>query len=179
MPPAEPDTRTALVRSPFGTIVIAWRRRRAGPRVVRIFLPADEPVAPGPPGTCRAISRLAADLRRFLEGRPVEFDRDQLALDTCPPFQRAVLVAEHRVPRGRVTTYGALAARVGRPGAARAVGNALARNPFPIIIPCHRAIRSDGTLGGFRGGLAMKRALLELEGIGLTPAGRVRPEYIG
>jgi methylated-DNA-[protein]-cysteine S-methyltransferase len=62
---------------------------------------------------------------------------------------------------------------LGKPSAARAVGRALATNPFPIIIPCHRAVRSDGSLGGYQGGLAMKRALLEMEGVEFDARGRV------
>ena len=76
-----------------------------------------------------------------------------------------MLRAEHAIPRGRVSTYKLIANHIGYPTGARAVGTALATNPFPIIIPCHRAIRADGTLGGFQGGLNMKRALLEMEGI--------------
>jgi len=68
------------------------------------------------------------------------------------------------VPYGRVTTYGALAARVGRPRAARAVGGAMHSNPIPIVLPCHRVIGASGSLTGYGGGLERKRALLELEG---------------
>jgi methylated-DNA-[protein]-cysteine S-methyltransferase len=113
-------------------------------------------------------------MRRFLRGAAVSFDLDRVALETCGDFQRRVLLAEHRIPRGRVSTYGRIALRLGVPGAARAVGRALARNPFPIIIPCHRAVRADGTLGGYQGGRAMKRALLELEGVAFGETGRVR-----
>jgi methylated-DNA-[protein]-cysteine S-methyltransferase len=84
------------------------------------------------------------------------------------------LRAEHGIPRGSVSTYQLIAAHLGRPKGGRAVGNALANNPFPIIIPCHRAFRSDRSLGGYQGGLAMKRALLEKEGIGFDRTGRVQ-----
>jgi methylated-DNA-[protein]-cysteine S-methyltransferase len=87
-------------------------------------------------------------------------------LDGLPPFQRKVLLAERRVPYGRTITYGALAAKVGRPRAARAVGQALAHNPVPLVVPCHRVIAAGGGLGGFGGGLALKRRLLALEGAG-------------
>jgi len=75
-----------------------------------------------------------------------------------------------------VSTYGRIANHLGIPGGARAVGQALARNPFPIIIPCHRAIGAGGDLGGFQGGAAMKRALLELEGVELSSSGRVETD---
>jgi methylated-DNA-[protein]-cysteine S-methyltransferase len=88
-----------------------------------------------------------------------------------------VLQREFRIPRGRVMSYGGLAGRIGHPRAARAVGTALARNPFPLIIPCHRTIQADGTLGGFGGGLKMKRALLEMEGVAFDRAGRVQSSF--
>jgi methylated-DNA-[protein]-cysteine S-methyltransferase len=84
-----------------------------------------------------------------------------------------VLRAEHAIPRGSVSTYQLIAAHLGSANGARAVGNALAKNPFPLIVPCHRAVRSTGHLGGFQGGLEMKRALLEMEGVGLDDVERV------
>jgi len=76
----------------------------------------------------------------------------------------AVLRELARVPYGQLETYGALAAKVGRPRAARAVGTAMNRNPIPIVLPCHRVVGADGSLTGYAGGLHVKRALLELEG---------------
>ncbi len=89
-----------------------------------------------------------------------------------PRVQR-VLRAEHQIPRGWVSAYGRIAAHLGVSGGARAVGNALAQNPFPILIPRHRAIRADGSLGGYQGGAAMKRTLREREGLTFSPAGKV------
>jgi methylated-DNA-[protein]-cysteine S-methyltransferase len=82
------------------------------------------------------------------------------------PFEREVLAVLRRIPAGTVRTYGEIAATLGQPGAARAVGMACARNPLPLLIPCHRVVRSDGGLGGYslRGGVALKRRLLEAEG---------------
>jgi methylated-DNA-[protein]-cysteine S-methyltransferase len=82
-------------------------------------------------------------------------------------------LAEYGIPRSWVSTYGRIARTLGIPHGARAVGSALSRNPFPLVIPCHRAIRSNGQLGGFQGGLSMKRALLEREGVEFSGAGRV------
>lgn len=96
---------------------------------------------------------------------------EMVALELCGEFQRRVLLAEYGIPRGWVSTYGRIARHIGSPGAARAVGTALAENPFPIIIPCHRAVRADGTLGGYQGGKEMKRALLEMEGVEFKGAG--------
>jgi methylated-DNA-[protein]-cysteine S-methyltransferase len=75
---------------------------------------------------------------------------------------------------GKVMSYGDLARKILAPGAQRAVGTALGRNPFPLIIPCHRVIRSDGSLGGFGGGLALKLELLQLEGVEFDEKGRVK-----
>jgi methylated-DNA-[protein]-cysteine S-methyltransferase len=126
--------------------------------------------------TCPEITAIADDMEAFLGGAAISFSLDIIRLDLCSPFQQQVLRAEHGIPRGRVSTYQLLAAFIGKPSAARAVGTALATNPFPIIVPCHRAIRSDRTLGGFQGGLPMKRALLEKEGIAFDTSGRVQVE---
>lgn len=104
-------------------------------------------------------------MARFLRGEAVALPIDLLDATVCTPFQWRVLMAEKAIPRGEVRTYGQIAAQVGCPRGARAVGNALANNPFPIVIPCHRAVRSDGSLGGFQGGVEIKRALLEMEGV--------------
>lgn len=80
-----------------------------------------------------------------------------------PPFTQAVLKIASKIPYGEVRSYRWVAEQLGSPKAARAVGNALARNPIPIIIPCHRVIRADGSLGGYALGLDWKRRLLELE----------------
>jgi len=79
-------------------------------------------------------------------------------------FQRAVWRAARAIPSGRTRTYAELAATVGRPGAARAVGQALGANPVPLLVPCHRVVAADGALGGFTGGIALKERLLALEG---------------
>lgn len=93
-------------------------------------------------------------------------------LDTFHPsaFQRKVLLATAAIPCGSTSTYAAIAARIGSPRASRAVGSALAHNPLPWLIPCHRVLRSNGELGGYRFGLDLKRALLEQEGVCLPPA---------
>lgn len=86
-------------------------------------------------------------------------------LTGMPPFTRRLLEACRAIPFGETRSYRALAAEIGAPGAARAVGQALARNPVPIVIPCHRVLSAGGLLTGFLGGLAWKRALLVHEGI--------------
>jgi methylated-DNA-[protein]-cysteine S-methyltransferase len=181
------DFSYVLVPSAFGTLSVVWREVEAGPQVYRLFLPGErtpmqEVVQVAFPGadqrSCPAIAGLAVRIQRFLEGDAVGFDLGLVVLEGCSEFQRSVLRAEHQIPRGWVSTYGRIARRLGVPGGARAVGGALSRNPFPILVPCHRAIRSDGQLGGFQGGLEMKRALLELEGVEVTPAGKVRVDRL-
>jgi O-6-methylguanine DNA methyltransferase len=110
--------------------------------------------------------RAAADqIRSYLAGLRETIDIP-VDMSGMTEFQRQVLGAVRDVPRGRHITYGELAQRIGRPHAARAVGRALGSNPMPIVIPCHRVLAADGSLGGYsgRGGVRTKRALLQLEG---------------
>ena len=88
-------------------------------------------------------------------------------------FNQRVWALTARIPRGRVTTYGELAKALGSPGASRAVGNALNRNPYAPEVPCHRVVGSSGDLTGFAGGLEKKRRMLEEEGVGLISESRV------
>ena len=98
------------------------------------------------------------ELDEYFEGRRREFD---LPLDLrVAPFHEQVLHELALVPYGRTDTYGALAAKVGRPGAARAVGTVMNRNPIPIVLPCHRIVGANGSLTGYAGGLDVKRQLL-------------------
>lgn len=109
---------------------------------------------------------LIRQLDSYFKGKPVKFVfRADLPYGT--PFQQAVWKKLGELLPGQLTTYGALAREIKRPRASRAVGQAVGANPLPVIIPCHRVIASDGSLGGFAGGLALKRKLLALEGIKL------------
>jgi len=107
-------------------------------------------------------------IKRYLAGEYVQVTVEGLNLDTCSNFQRKVLEAECNIPRGYVSTYCRIASYLGIEGGARAVENALAKNLFPVVIPCHRAIRSDGSLGGYQEGTEPKRKLLLMEGVGFT-----------
>ena len=103
----------------------------------------------------------ARQLAEYFAGERASFD---LPLDPRgSDFDLAVWTELRRIPHGETISYAELARRVGRPSAARAVGGANGRNPLPIVIPCHRVVASDGSLGGYAGGLAMKRALLGIE----------------
>jgi methylated-DNA-[protein]-cysteine S-methyltransferase len=109
------------------------------------------------------LDEVRRELGEYFEGRRRAFD---LPLDLrVAPFHQDVLRELARVPYGHTDTYGHLAALVGRPKAARAVGTVMNRNPIPIVLPCHRIIGANGSLTGYAGGLDTKRRLLELEGI--------------
>lgn len=103
-------------------------------------------------------------LHEYLNGKRTSFDIN-VDLSALTEFHQQVLMAAWEIPHGMIVTYGEIARRIGKPKAARAVGQALGRNPVPIVIPCHRVISSDGSLGGYSGGggLETKAKLLELE----------------
>jgi len=107
---------------------------------------------------------VARDLARYFSGGDVDFNDYDVDLSEYTEFERRVYDATRAIPAGEVRTYGEIARAIGKPGASRAVGNALGRNPACIVIPCHRVDAANGGLGGFTGGLRWKRALLRLEG---------------
>ncbi len=163
------DVGLGVVGSPIGDLTVAVSRRGLA-RV--LFEDEDLDVAldllareVGP--RILISTRLTQDVRRELDEY---FDgsrrRFSLRLDRrlIHGIALQVLSATARVPFGAVTTYGELAGRIGKPKAARAVGNALGSNPIPIVIPCHRVLRAGGELGGYAGGLDRKAELLGLEG---------------
>ena len=110
----------------------------------------------------RLYQSLIERLQMYYEGRPVDFP-DKLDLSGGTNFQRSVWQATRLIPYGETRSYAWIAGQIGRPKASRAVGQALHRNPLPVIIPCHRVVAGDGTLGGFGGGVEMKSYLLTLE----------------
>ena len=101
-------------------------------------------------------------LRIYFSAHKVNFP-DEIDLTGATVFQRDIWEITRLIPYGDTRSYTQIAEQIGRPRAVRAVGQALARNPLPVIIPCHRVVASNGTLGGFSGGLEMKRYLLNLE----------------
>ncbi len=148
---------------------------RSGHGLTRVSLPvatrAEAAAAVHATGDAAAddplLKEVSALLAAHFAGQPTPFGVP-LDLRGVGEFGRAVLAACGRIPWGRTATYGELAAAVGRPGAARAVGQALGRNPLPVVVPCHRVIGADGSLVGFGSGLEMKRRLLAHEGVYLT-----------
>ncbi|HMK54482.1 MAG TPA: MGMT family protein [Methanobacteriaceae archaeon] len=168
--------------TPFGIVAIAWSEVGDSPLIARILisspdLSAEDQVSQIYPhfeiDSCEEIDEITSQIKSFLEGDDISFSLDLVDWKMCTSFQKAVLRAEYQIPRGMVSTYQLVAQQINKKNGARAVGNALARNPFPIMVPCHRAIRSDGYLGGFQGGVDMKRMLLENEGIIFDDMGRM------
>lgn len=160
------DVRFDVVSSPVGDLLLAATNRGLC-RISYTVNGQDESLARA--FGVRVLRSPLDDVRReldeYFEGRRQEFD---LALDLrVGDFQEAVLRELARVPYGQTDTYGHLAAKVGRPRAARAVGMVMNRNPIPIVLPCHRIVGANGSLTGYAGGLRVKQALLELEGTAL------------
>ena len=104
-------------------------------------------------------------LKAYFSGHEVAFS-DKLDLSEATSFQREVWEATRLIPHGETRSYAWVAGQMGRPEAVRAVGQALTRNPLPVIVPCHRVVGRDGRLGGYRGGIELKRRLLQLEDLG-------------
>lgn len=122
----------------------------------------DLPAAAPPPDIVRVID----DIRALLSGTPADLTYVPLDLTGVAEFEQRVYAAARRVPPGDTVTYGELADRLGDPGAARAVGRALGRNPVPIVVPCHRVLAAGGRTGGFSapGGVSTKMRMLAIEG---------------
>lgn len=167
--------------TPFGGVCLVWHLSNNLPRIVHVFLsrpglPAKDRAGEFYPdsikSSCEEIDNTGISIRASLEGENIKFSLNLLDLSRCTKFQLSVLRAQHAIPRGAVSTYGLVAKHVGMPGGCRAVGNVMAANPFPVIIPCHRTILSDHRLGGFQSGAEMKRTMLENEGIIFDKTGR-------
>jgi methylated-DNA-[protein]-cysteine S-methyltransferase len=163
----------ALFETAVGACGIAWgpggitgvqlpepTRTASLARLARRF-PRLERAEP-PPEVAAVIARIAA----FLDGTPDDFADLPLDPGGAGDFDWGVYRETRAIPAGSTSTYGAIAARLGDPAQARAVGQALGRNPWPIVIPCHRVTGADGRMGGFSapGGRTTKRRLLEIEG---------------
>jgi methylated-DNA-[protein]-cysteine S-methyltransferase len=169
------DVAYATADSPFGPLLLATTPRG----VVRIGLPnqdADslleelaERVSPRVLEAPAELDEVRRELDLYFEGKLTEFD---LPLDwrLSKDFRRKVLRVIDRIPYGKTRSYMQVATSAGNVRAVRAAGSACGSNPIPIVVPCHRVLRTGGGLGGYGGGLPMKRALLELEGASSDPA---------
>jgi methylated-DNA-[protein]-cysteine S-methyltransferase len=162
----------ALFSTPIGACAIVWGRRgivalnlpqasetATRTRVFRHYPEAAENMPP--PGIDLAVR----DIRRLLSGEPADLSRITVDMSGVPEFNRRVYDIAREVPPGETMTYGEIARKLGEPGAARAVGQALGANPFAIIVPCHRVLASGGKTGGFsaRGGVDTKLRILLIE----------------
>lgn len=151
--PAVVDIST--LATPFGEVAVAT----SGGLIVRVYLPG----ATVPAGSPSVDSRRAAEeISQFLAGTRTHWDVE-VAMPEATPFRTAVWRALSEIPYGLTRTYGELAAHIGRPGAARAVGTACATNPLPLLVPCHRVVPATEGTGSYAGGAEMKKALLEME----------------
>jgi methylated-DNA-[protein]-cysteine S-methyltransferase len=168
----------ALFETAIGWCGIAWNGRgiagvqlpeadeqHTRDRMLQRFPAAGEAI---PPPEIRGV---LDNIVALLDGEPSDFSDAELDMDGVPPFHRRVYEVARSIPPGRTLSYGEVAARLGAPGAARAVGQALGQNPFPILVPCHRVLAAGGKIGGFsaHGGTATKQRMLTLEGV---PVGR-------
>lgn len=164
-----PQARVGLIASPIGSLLVAESDR--GLATIH-FMTMD-----GAEGTLEklrkkfelveneaSIERVGAEINRFFEGDQTVMERRVDLSMVESEFQVRALTTLRKVPSGAVITYQALAAAVGNPDSQRAIGNTMATNPVPLVIPCHRVIRSDGTIGNYGGGVANKLKLLRLEG---------------
>jgi methylated-DNA-[protein]-cysteine S-methyltransferase len=164
------DVAYATADSPFGPLVLATTAHG----LVRIGLPNQNPdavldelagaISPRVLEHPARLDRVRRELELYFEGRLQRFG---LPLDwrLSRGFRRKVLRQTARVPYGQTATYAQMAARAGSVRAFRAAGSALGSNPIPIVVPCHRVLRTGGSLGGYGGGLEMKEGLLRLEGV--------------
>jgi methylated-DNA-[protein]-cysteine S-methyltransferase len=168
---AEPDVAYATVDTPVGKVVAAQTRRGLAclhyedghlDDVLEYLSAGISPRVLEAPARLDEVRR---ELDEYFEGRRHAFD---LALDLSlvrTPFSKRLLQATARIPFGQTRTYRDMATAAGNPAAVRAAGNALGHNPIPIVVPCHRVLRTGGSLGGYTGGLERKVRLLATEGI--------------
>jgi len=174
------QTAYCLFETALGTCGIAWRESAesgSGPVVIGVQLPeatsqatesgiarksgSNRPSAPPP-----RVAEIIEKIRRHLGGETQDFRTDAVDLDNVDSFAREAYKVARQIPPGQTRTYGEIAKAVGQPAAAQKVGQAMAKNPVPIIVPCHRVSGANGKLGGFSapGGRATKAKLLALEG---------------
>ena len=162
----------ALFNTPIGTCAIAWGDQG----ILGLSLPEDDPevtrqfIASRVSGVEESVpppelEKVIADIRRLLSGEPVDLLDARLDLTGVSDFHRRVYDEARRIPPGSTLTYGQIAQRLKAPGTARAIGQALGANPFPIIVPCHRVLGANGAVGGFSapGGVDTKLRILNIE----------------
>jgi methylated-DNA-[protein]-cysteine S-methyltransferase len=174
-----------LFPSALGDMGIIWEGR-GSPSILRIVLPRedagtftliDEKYPEASEDSHKKIEEMCEKMERYLAGEPVRLPLTLLDMDRCHDFQKKVLLKAAEIPRGRVISYGGLADKISAPCASRAVGTALARNPFPIILPCHRVVKASGYSGQYGGGADTKKRLLEMEGVLFDDGGKIDRQF--
>ena len=155
--------RCAIAWGPGGIVGVKLPERSDG--AMRARMQRHHPTTPQQAAPSN-VTAAVAEIRRLLSGEDRDLSWIALDMNGVPDFDRRVYTEARSIRRGETLTYGEIAARLGDPGLARAVGQALGRNPFAIVVPCHRVLAAGGKPGGFTapGGLATKRRLLEIEG---------------
>ena len=154
--------RHVVIPSPVGALTLVAQ----DDLLTGLYFPGHDPApnqAFGPADADDLLRQIEKELNEYFAGERRDFTVPRRGHGT--PFQQQVWAELEMIPYGTVISYAELAKRVGNPGGSRAVGGANGRNPISIIVPCHRVTQSDGSLGGFGGGLPIKRFLLELEGV--------------
>lgn len=159
-----------IMKTGLGKIGIVWRNENYYTRIIEIILPPlfINSIKKNYPGALKKkniiVERISQHIKSHINGKKVRFNLKNFDLKRLGNFQKKVLMRTKMIPPGKTKSYGTIAKELGMfKGGARAVGQALAKNPFPIIIPCHRVIKSDGTLGGFGGNISLKQKLLTIE----------------
>ena len=178
--------RKKLFKTPIGEITIIWRENTKFQIEEIILSNTDKnsteiaiekyPSSIEKEEIPKTLNKIIHELNKYFDGKEAQFSLDYLNLKKLTPFQRKVLIATFNTRKGNILTYKSLAHKINNPKSYRAVGSALAKNPFPIIIPCHRIIKSDKTLGGFGGvskGLKEKEILLRIEGVEVDKRKRI------
>ncbi|MDQ3982007.1 MAG: methylated-DNA--[protein]-cysteine S-methyltransferase [Actinomycetota bacterium] len=163
------DVAYGSVESPIGTLLVATTDKG----LVRISFHSEAEdlvleelarrISPRVVESPRKVAPVARELDQYFAGRRKRFDVP-LDWSLVGPYARRVLRATAAIPFGKVSTYREVARKAGNPAASRAAGNALGSNPIPVVVPCHRVVRTGGGLGGYGGGLHIKELLLKLEG---------------
>jgi methylated-DNA-[protein]-cysteine S-methyltransferase len=179
-------TQYCLFETAIGACGVAWSRHG----VTRLQLPEADASATERRLSARAakaseaaptaIDQMIADIQGYMTGRNVDFAAVAIDLTTVDSFRLKVYKAARAIPWGQTVSYGELAQRTGFPDGARAVGQALSRNPVPIIIPCHRVLAKGGRVGGFSapGGIFTKERLLALEGVRVEAGTPLLPGFV-
>jgi len=167
----------------LGEIGLVWQFYVDAPLLIRVLMPDGQRTFLSqlrqlyPEARSRShptIDVICRQLERYDQGKDIAFSVPEVGPQPWSNFYRRVWTETAKIPRGKVSTYGQVANKISNPRAARAVGTALAKNPFPLLIPCHRVIQSSGELGNYSaGGPTVKRHLLVREGVLFDCQGRV------